>query len=176
YVEGVSLARLVESRGPLSVPHACHFARQAALGLQHAHEHGMVHRDIKPANLMVTRRGQVKVLDFGLARFAREQSETEPLAAPGTAGLAGGSVTAAGTVVGTPDYMAPEQGRDSRRADIRADVYSLGCTLYYALTGRAPFPDGSPFNKLIAHQEQAPQPLTELRHDLPAGLAAVVER
>jgi serine/threonine-protein kinase len=107
----------------LPVAQACHFVRQAALGLQHAHEQGMVHRDLKPHNLMVTPKGQVKILDFGLARFATEQ------------GGGGASLTQSGAIMGTPDYIAPEQALDAHAADIRADIYSLGCTLYFLLSG-----------------------------------------
>jgi serine/threonine-protein kinase len=165
YVEGISLARLVEKHGPLSAEQAAHCLRQAALGLQHAHEKGMVHRDIKPQNLMVTRKGQVKVLDFGLARLAEEAG-------------AGGQrpLTAVGVVLGTPDYMAPEQVIDSRRVDGRADVYSLGGTLYFLLTGQPPYPEGSALEKALSHVDGTPRPLEEARPDLPAGLADVVRR
>jgi serine/threonine protein kinase len=162
-VDGVTLDRLVAQEGALPVAHACNYARQVAMGLQHAHEHGMVHRDIKPANLMLACEGQVKILDFGLARFASEN------------GPAGG-LTDSGTLAGTPDYIAPEQAEDASQADIRADIYSLGCTLYFLLTGQPPFPLGSVFQKLLAHHLQAPQPLTAFRDDLPSGLVEVFER
>ena len=163
FVEGTDLARLVERRGPLPVGEACEYARQAALGLQHAFEDGMVHRDIKPQNLMRTTRGQVKILDFGLARFASEVASQ--------AGL-----TAEGMVLGSADYIAPEQIDDPHAADIRADIYSLGCTLYFLLAGRPPFPDGSLIQKLMAHSEKTPRPLAEIRADVPPELAQVVER
>ncbi len=124
YVEGTDLARVVAERGPLPVGEACDYVRQAAMGLQHAHEHGMIHRDIKPHNLMLTPQGTVKMLDFGLARLA------------GEAGSQPGGGTAQGTVLGTVDYMAPEQADDAHQADIRSDIYSLGCTLYHLLSGR----------------------------------------
>jgi serine/threonine protein kinase len=163
YVAGTSLDREVQRRGPLPVREACHYARQAALGLQHAHERGMVHRDVKPANLLLTPAGQVKVLDFGLAHVADGHDLTAtPLPS--------------GTVLGTPDYVAPEQARDPARADVRADVYGLGCTLYHLLTGRPPFPGGTPLQKLLAHQECRPPVLTAARPDVPGALAAVVER
>src|SRR5205085_6222885 len=118
FVEGKTLARLVQEQGPLPVARACHYARQVAEALRHAHELGLVHRDLKPSNLLVTPDGQVKLLDLGLARLQAEQPGTEEL-------------TGAGSLLGTPDYMAPEQWDDSRTVDIRADLYSLGCTLYH---------------------------------------------
>jgi uncharacterized protein (TIGR03067 family) len=184
YVEGTNLARLVAENGPLPVAQACDYIRQAAQALQHAFEKGMVHRDIKPHNLMLTPKGQVKVLDFGLARFALETSPpllsvpadqvTVPAVAPGA--TPSDSLTQTGSVVGTPDYIAPEQVRDAHTADIRADVYSLGCTLYDLLTGQAPFAAGTAIEKVMAHMERAPKPLTELRTDVPPELARVVDR
>jgi formylglycine-generating enzyme required for sulfatase activity/serine/threonine protein kinase len=163
FIEGTDLARLVKSRGALPVGEACEYARQAALGLQHAFEDGMVHRDIKPQNLMRTTRGQVKILDFGLARFASEVASQ-------------GGMTAEGMVLGSADYIAPEQIDDPHAADIRADIYSLGCMLYFLLAGRPPFPEGSLIRKLLAHREDTPRPLTELRADVPPALVRVVER
>jgi serine/threonine protein kinase len=177
YVPGVNLEQLLRERGPLPTALACDYARQAALGLQHACEHGMVHRDIKPHNLMVTPHGQVKILDFGLARFV---SET---AAPGGGGpapardaAAGEGLTSDHRGMGTADYAAPEEVRGARQADIRADLYSLGCTLYHLLSGQVPFPAATAHEKLRGHAERAPTPLTELRPDVPAPLARVVER
>jgi WD40 repeat protein len=163
FVPGQSLAQALAERGPLPVAEACDAIRQAALGLQYAHEQGMVHRDIKPANLMVTT-GTVKILNLGLARFVSDL------------GVTGGSLTQDGLVVGTPDYMAPEQADDSRQADIRADIYSLGCTLYHLLAGQPPFPTGTVMQKLRAHQDQTPRPLSELRPDVPVEVVRVVER
>jgi WD40 repeat protein len=162
YVEGTDLARLVQQRGPLPAALACEYVRQAALGLQHAHERGLVHRDIKPSNLLLTAGGQVKVLDFGLALLASES--------------AAGDLTSTGVVMGTADYIAPEQADDPHRADIRADVYSLGCTLYFLLTGRPPFPEGNFMQKVIAHSQRAPRPLTDFRNDLPPGLEQALGR
>jgi predicted Ser/Thr protein kinase len=163
FVEGTSLAEVVEVRGALPVAYACEYIRQAALGLQHAFEQGMVHRDIKPHNLMLTPRGKVKILDFGLARFARETGQHAQL-------------TAAGVVMGTPDFIAPEQATDPRKADIRADVYSLGCTLYYLLTARPPFPNGTAIQKVMAHLEEAPKSVHSYRNDVPPELARVLGR
>jgi serine/threonine protein kinase len=163
FVEGHGLDRLLERLGPFSIRQACHLVQQAALGMQHAFERGMVHRDIKPANLLVTPAGRVKILDFGLARFFRESEQ-------------GGTITPSGTVVGTPDYIAPEQALDSRQADIRADIYSLGCTLYHLLAGRPPFPEGTLLQKLMAHQELTPKPVTAFRDDVSPELAGVLER
>jgi tRNA A-37 threonylcarbamoyl transferase component Bud32 len=163
FVEGQSLDQVLRKKGPLPVLHACVYIRQAALGLQHAHERGMVHRDIKPHNLMLTPKGQVKILDFGLAKLASEKR-------PGQA------LTALHAYMGTPEYSAPEQAADARSADIRADIYSLGCTLYCLLAGRPPFQGGNEVQTILAHLEREPQPLPELRPDVPAELWAVLAR
>jgi WD40 repeat protein/tRNA A-37 threonylcarbamoyl transferase component Bud32 len=163
YVEGASLDRVLKRAGPLPVAEACDAVRQAAGGLQYAHEQGLVHRDLKPANLMRTPRGLVKILDFGLAGIARE-------------GESGGRLTRTGAVLGTPDYMAPEQANDAGAADVRADIYSLGCTLYELLTGRPPYPGGKAIDKIVGHFTALARPLAELRPGLPAGLAEVVGR
>ncbi len=165
YVNGVPLDRWLAERGPLPIAEACSYARQAALGLQAAHDRGLVHRDLKPHNLMRTPDGTVKVLDFGLARLATDHD-----------GAAEGTVTYPGGVMGTPDYMAPEQGQDSRTADTRSDVYSLGCTLYHLLSGRPPFPEGTAVQKIFRHALERPPRLTDLRPDVPAALARVVAR
>lgn len=175
FVSGVDLARLVQQRGPLPIKNACLYIRQAALGLEHAFQRGMVHRDIKPQNLMLTKSGQIKLLDFGLARFARDQAAGGTTAGGSSSGAPMG-MTMAGTVLGTPDYIAPEQVFDSRQADIRSDIYSLGCTLYFLLTGQPPFPPGSATQKLGWHQTNAPRPMEASRHDLPVELIAVVEK
>src|SRR4051812_36755594 len=162
YVEGQDLARLLKQRGALPVVAACDLARQVALGLQHAHEKGLVHRDIKPGNLLVTPQGVVKILDLGLARL--RASEVGSLLPP---------LTLEGAVMGTADYMAPEQALNSKGADIRADLYSLGCTLYHFLTGRVPLPSDSLPGKVLAHQQTAPVKVEALRPDLPPGLSEV---
>jgi WD40 repeat protein/tRNA A-37 threonylcarbamoyl transferase component Bud32 len=163
FVEGQSLAQVLEKRGPLPVAHACSYVRQAALGLQHASEREMVHRDIKPHNLMLTPRGQVKVLDFGLARMRGERQAASRL-------------TRLESFMGTPEYVAPEQAADARQADIRADIYSLGCTLYFLLTGRPPFVEETAVKLVLAHIEKEPAPLHEVRADVPAELSAVVAK
>jgi hypothetical protein len=165
YVEGWSLAQVLEKKGQLPVVNACNYVRQAALGLQHAHERQMVHRDLKPQNLMLTPKGQVEILDFGLAKVVSEQ-------------VRAGGLTSENVVMGTPDYLVPEQGRDAHSADIRADIYSLGCTLYCLLTGDPPYPGGTAVQKLLAHLDahRRPRPLAEVRPDLPAGLSEVVEK
>src|SRR5262249_38108441 len=176
FIEGTTLARLVEQQGPLPVAQACDAVRRAALGLQRAAENGMVHRDIKPHNLMRTPQGQIKVLDFGLARLVSEVGP--PVAAPTeeTAPTTSRSLTHLGMVMGTADYMAPEQAADAHAADSRADIYSLGCTLYFLLTGQPPFPEGTMRDKLSAHRQDKPRPLSDFRDDLPAGLVHVIER
>lgn len=162
YVEGVDLARLLEQRGPLPVAEACSHARQAALGLQHAHERGIIHRDVKPSNLILTPSGTVKILDFGLAVVQRFL-ESAPAADPGSGR-------------GTPDYAAPEQCLEGHAADPRSDIYSLGCVLYHLLAARPPFPGGGKVEKLAGHLTDAPARVSELRGGVPDGLVAVVEK
>ncbi|HEX4610056.1 MAG TPA: serine/threonine-protein kinase [Urbifossiella sp.] len=165
-VDGLDLASLLRRVGPLPVAAACEMARQAAVGLQYVHERGRVHRDLKPSNLMVAADGVVKILDLGLAAF---RAGTAPA----------GDLTASRQVMGTADYTAPEQWADSRRADIRADVYSLGCTLYHLLAGRPPF-SGPEHNTLVrkqfAHAEAPPPSVRAARPDVPPELDAVIRR
>jgi serine/threonine protein kinase len=166
YVEGLDLSRLVKARGPLPVANACNYIHQAALGLQHAHEHGMVHRDIKPGNLMLTRQGNralIKVLDFGLAKIKGERPTD-------------GTLTNEGQMLGTPHYVAPEQIRDAQSADIRADIYSLGCTFYHLLTGKPPFGGTSLYDVLQAHHSMEAMPLNLRRPEVPVELAALVAK
>jgi RND family efflux transporter MFP subunit len=185
YVEGVSLTNLLNQRGPLPAAEACSYIRQAASGLQHAHERGMVHRDIKPQNLMVTSECQVKILDFGLARFVLETAPAGALlASPGADTEVALTevdspiepLTQAGTVMGTPAYIAPEQARDPHTADIRADIYSLGCTLFDLLTGRPPILAGTDRRRVIGHLQGAQRSLIELPADVPRELAQVVAK
>ncbi|HEV3262046.1 MAG TPA: protein kinase [Gemmataceae bacterium] len=162
YVDGSSLQEIVKKHGPMDITRAAHYIRQAALGLQHAHEAGLVHRDVKPGNLLVDRTGTVKVLDLGLARFFNDASD---------------DITRKHdeTVLGTTDYLAPEQALDGN-VDIRADIYSLGATFYFLLAGKPPFADGSIAQKLIWHQTRQPKPIRSVRAEVPEALAAVLER
>ena len=164
YVDGVDLQHLVARHGPLDPTRAAHYISQAASGLQHAHQAGLVHRDVKPANLLVSRAGVVKVLDLGLARFFHDDEDTVTKEHSGQA------------ILGTADYLAPEQGRDSHAVDIRADIYSLGATFYFLLVGKAPFADGTLNQKLIWHQMKAPTAVRKLRPDVPEALAVVISR
>ncbi|MDW8264740.1 MAG: protein kinase [Gemmataceae bacterium] len=176
YVDGPNLYELVRSQGPLPVDLACDFIRQAAQGLQAAHALGMVHRDIKPANLLVQQVGTnpsapsyiVKILDFGLARL---HSPTPENAAPHETIL-----VADNTVMGTPDYLSPEQARNLHNVDIRSDLYSLGCTFYFLLTGQVPFPGGTTMDKLLRHSTETPTPVEQLRPEVPPAVAAIVRR
>jgi hypothetical protein len=165
FVEGQDLALVLERRGRLSVPEACEVVRQAALGLQHAFERGLVHRDVKPSNLMLARGGRVQLLDLGLARsFAEGNADT---------------LTAQGMLLGTADYLAPEQWERAHAADTRADIYSLGCTFYHLLAGRPPFVGGqyeTVPQKMRAHLDTPPPPIGRLCPQVPAGLAAVLDR
>jgi eukaryotic-like serine/threonine-protein kinase len=161
YVPGTDLGRLLRAQGPLPVETACRYAAQLAAALQHISRLGLVHRDVKPGNVLVSVDGSaIKLGDLGLARFD---------GADGAAAL-----TRVGVMIGTPDYVAPEQVRHSRGADIRSDLYSLGGTLYHMLTGRPPFPGLVTVDKLRSHQEVDPTPVEQLRPDIPADVAAVV--
>jgi serine/threonine-protein kinase len=163
YVEGRDLQRIVHDDGPLDYAVAADYTRQAAEGLAHAHSAGLIHRDIKPANLLVDQNDVVKVLDLGLARF-------------NDGNLASLTVTHQENVLGTADYLAPEQARDSHGVDARADIYSLGCSLYYMLTGHAPFPDGTLPQRLMRHQKELPPAITLDRPDAPADLVDICTR
>ena len=171
FVDGLDLARMIQRYGVFSVPEACEYVRQAALGLHHAHELGFVHRDIKPSNIMVSgsrhvmkavEPANVKILDMGLVRCIGDDEER--------------GLTRDGTVVGTPDYMAPEQAKNSRLVDRRADLYSLGAAFYFMLTGKPPFPIGTALDKIICHVDQAPPLLSATRSDVPEELVRIVDR
>lgn len=194
FVDGMDLAKWINQRGRLPVNQACSIVRQAALGLQHAFERGMIHRDIKPHNLMITATAKpqdpanfshpdagaaagreaeylsVKILDFGLASLGQAIGEENDANSPD------GQLTHAGTIMGTPDFISPEQAIDASAADIRSDIYSLGATLYYCLSGYAPFADGSLTNKLKRLAQNEPKPIQEIRPDITAPLAQVISR
>ena len=164
-IDGLDLAVLVHHRGALPIADACEVIRQAAVGLQCAYQHGLIHRDIKPSNLMLNRQGQVKLLDLGLARF-----DSLPT---------GDEVTDTNQAIGTIDYMAPEQFSDGHSVDIRADIYSLGCTFYKLLTGRTPF--GGPEYPCTAERLMAlatkPAPnVQRLRGDVPKEVGQILAR
>jgi serine/threonine protein kinase len=164
HVDGANLQEIVKRGGPMAPVRAAHYIRQAALGLQHAHEAaGIVHRDIKPGNILVDRNGIVKILDMGLARFFNDDDDVL-------------TKKYDENVLGTADYLAPEQALDSHGVDIRADIYSLGGTFYFCLTGRTPFAEGTVAQKLIWHQTRQPKPIRSIRPDVPEAMAAVLER
>jgi serine/threonine protein kinase len=166
YVDGRNLHDMVSHQGPLPVETACRYLRQAALGLQHAHERGLVHRDIKPANLIVNpTTGILKILDMGLAR----------LSDPSFGGVAS-MMTRIGTFMGTPDFVAPEQAMDARAADIRSDLYSLGCTFYFVLVGSVPFPVEHVLEKMDKHRWEMPTPVESLRPEIPAGVGDICRK
>ncbi len=166
FVDGEGLGAIVTRQGPLDAAVATDYIRQAALGLEHAAEQGMVHRDIKPQNLMLTSDGVVKILDFGLSKFRRPPTESdEPDSVTDETVL-----TMNDTRLGTEGFIAPEQARDARSADIRSDIYSLGCTYFFLLTNRAPFFGMPP------DQPAAVPDVTRFRHDLDPGLAEILNR
>ncbi|MFK8114378.1 MAG: protein kinase [Rubripirellula sp.] len=177
FVDGDTLTKLVQNEGPLPIDESCRIIAEAAAGLQHIHKSGLVHRDIKPSNLMRCRfngdddseklpeqsrgPGAVKILDLGLALLTEREAD---------------GLTSHDQVMGTYDYIAPEQARRSHEVDIRADIYSLGCTFYFLLTGSPPFPDASPAEKLVAHQLESPTPLRQYREDVPEAVSVIVQR
>lgn len=163
FVDGVNLQDLVKRAGPLDPIRACHYIYGSAVGLQYASETGIVHRDIKPGNILIDRSGVVKILDMGLARFFNDEDD---------------SLTKKydENVLGTADYLAPEQAVDSHTVTIRADLYSLGGTFYFLLTGQPPFPEGSVAQKLLWHQTRDPKPIGQVRPEVPAEIIAIVEK
>lgn len=168
-VDGIDLHRHIARSGPLSPPYAARALRQAALGLAAAHAEGLVHRDVKPMNLLVSKKGRVKILDLGLARVAEEAAKE----------LLSEGLTADGHVIGTPDYMAPEQWDDPRTVGPAADLYSLGCTLFFLLTGKPPFGSdrhSSAARKMVAHLSEEPPDLAELRPDVSPELNGLYRR
>lgn len=165
-VDGPNLSQIARTVGPLRVADACELVRQAAEGLQHAYEHGLVHRDIKPSNLLLAGNGTVKILDLGLALLRENPADQDEL-------------TSSGQIMGTLDYMAPEQASDTHGVDIRADLYSLGCTLYHLLAGAPPF-RGSQYStilkKMMAHAQTPVPPLSNVRSDIPSELWTIIDR
>lgn len=166
FVEGTSLTRLMaqQPNQKLDLVFVADIIRQAAEGLAHAHHKNLVHRDIKPDNLLITPQGEVKILDLGLARFFKTTDE-ESL-----------TLKHDERVIGTADYLAPEQAIDSHSVDSRADIYGLGCTFYYALTGHPPFTEGTLVQRLMAHQSQPVPPVTNDRPDVPTSLISILEK
>ncbi|HYV37353.1 MAG TPA: serine/threonine-protein kinase, partial [Gemmataceae bacterium] len=170
YIDGPNLDQLVRDGGPLPVGLACDIICQAATGLQYAHEQGMVHRDIKPSNLLLHSAGTtlssgyiVKILDFGLAKFHHTVEPADPaLHSPKN------------VIFGTPDFLSPEQARNLPGLDIRSDLYSLGCTFYFLMTGQAPFPGGSTLEKLVRHTNAEPVAIEQLRPDIPQEVADII--
>ena len=160
YIEGKTVGGLITAQGAMPPPTAARLARQIALGLEHAHRKGLIHRDVNPYNVLVTHEGIAKLADLGLAIDLAEEDR----------------VTREGATVGTFDYVAPEQARHSHAADIRSDIYSLGCTLYHMISGQVPFPSPSLPEKLFAHQAIEPEPLGQLVPGVPAALVEVVQR
>ncbi len=160
YVDGADMQTLVRKHGPLPFAVAADYIAQSARGLHHAHEAGLIHRDVKPANILINKKGVVKVLDLGLALFSEE---TDP------------SLTMEynDKVLGTADYLPPEQAINSHKIDARADMYGLGCTLYFLLTGHAPFPEGSIPSRIIRHQNSMPPDIRKDRPDCPGELDGV---
>lgn len=163
FIPGRTLSRLVAEEGPLPVKRAARLLSEVALALNHAHEAGLIHRDLKPSNIMITPRDHAKVLDLGLAL---EHGET------GEAQVVGGQ----GYIVGSMDYISPEQTLDAIAVDGRSDIYSMGCTLYFALTGSPPFPGGTSKEKIQRHRNDIPRPLIELAPHVPPGFVAIVEK
>ena len=160
HVDGADMQTLVRKHGPLPFAVAADYIAQSARGLHHAHEAGLIHRDVKPANILINKKGDVKVLDLGLALFAEE---------------ADASLTMEfnDKVLGTADYLPPEQAINSHKIDSRADMYGLGCTLYFLLTGHAPFPDGSISSRIIKHQNSMPPDIRQDRPDCPGELDGI---
>ncbi|MBL8796523.1 MAG: protein kinase [Planctomycetia bacterium] len=181
YIEGLDLEQLVRQAGPLPVATACDYIRQAALGLQHIHEHGLVHRDIKPSNLLVTGKpgtqgpNLVKILDLGLARLQEVAHGKASTRLPDGKSITTLTLDGAG-MLGTVDYMSPEQALDFHNVDIRGDIYSLGCTLCYLLTGKPPFGNGPLALKLMRHQQAERPDLARLRPEVGHALAAIAKR
>ena len=161
YVPGDSLYNVVRSGGPWRVPDAAKYFMQVADGLEAAHGAGLIHRDVKPSNLMITPEGDAKILDLGLARAAADDDS---------------KLTRQNALIGTLDYASPEQLANASKADARSDLYSLGCTMYFTLSGRAPFEGGDMLNKIYKQKMEEPPPLEKITRAVPAGFAAIVRK
>ncbi len=164
YIDGLSLHEIGAKHGPMDINRAAHYIRQTAVGLQHIHKSGLIHRDIKPGNLLLDRKGTVKILDLGLARFFHDQRD--PLT----------QQFDSQTILGTADYLSPEQAINSHGVDIRTDIYSLGATLYYLLAGCPPYEGKSLTKKLLLTQMERPKPIQELRPEVPEELAFIIDK
>ena len=172
HLEGETLEELVARRGPLPPTEGVRLIYQAFQGLQHIHSQGLVHRDLKPSNIMIVNgspesaaQATLKILDIGLGRSLFDEGKLDKLSDP--------ELTTQGAMLGTPDYMAPEQARNPRSADIRADIYSLGCVLYYILTGKPPFPDTNLISQMIRHATEPPPLLKDSNPAVPDGLQQI---
>ncbi len=163
YVEGTNIRSMVEDFDAFPLPQALNYLIQVAHALGHAAEHGVIHRDIKPSNILITREGRAKLIDMGLARLLHPSESQDDL-------------TASGVTLGTFDYISPEQARDPRNADIRSDIYSLGCTFFYMLCGRPPFPEGTVLQKLLQHQGDEPPDVREFQPNIPAEVAGLIQK
>src|SRR5262245_43540521 len=164
FVDGTNFQDLIKRHGAMDWLRACHYMYQSAFGLQHAFDMaGLVHRDIKPGNILIDRTGTVKILDMGLARFFHDEDDLL-------------TKKYDENVLGTADYLAPEQAIDSHNVGIRADIYSLGATFYFMLTANPPFTEGSVAQKLIWHQSKESKPITAYRHDVPSAVVAIVQK
>jgi predicted Ser/Thr protein kinase len=162
FIEGRNLRDVVRDEGPFDIARAVDVAVQVADALEHASQRSVVHRDIKPSNIVITPNGRARIVDMGLARLHQMGGDRD--------------LTMSGMTLGTFDYISPEQARDPRAADVRSDLYSLGCTIFYMLVGRPPFAEGTMVQKLLQHQQEPPPSLEALRPDVPRRFAAIVER
>ncbi len=163
FIEGMNVRTLVEKRGVLPPHEAIHYTYQVAEALAHAAAHHVVHRDIKPSNILITAEGQAKLIDLGLARLYKSGEDADDL-------------TASGVTLGTFDYISPEQARDPRTADVRSDIYSLGCTLFFMLTGRPPFVEGTVLQKLLQHHSEEPPDVRQFRPELPPEVSRLLRK
>lgn len=163
YVEGINVRSYVQDHGPIPLPQAINFILQMVSALAHAAMHGVTHRDVKPSNIMITSRGNAKLIDMGLARLLNPSDAEYDL-------------TASGVTLGTFDYISPEQARDPRNADVRSDIYSLGCTFFYMLAGQPPFPEGTVLQKLLKHQGDEPPDVRKIRPEIPVEVSMIIQK